>query len=123
MRVYREQNDTTVGLVKPRQNTHVRVYREGIMKDRIIEELIKIAFANISDAVEWGAWGMRIKPGADLNLFDIKVTKNTLSVKLRYNRIKALSLLYKCLKLINTSVDERKVIEFKRDCVEFLKVA
>ena len=93
------------------------------MKDRIIEELIKIAFANISDAVEWGAWGMRIKPGADLNLFDIKVTKNTLSVKLRYNRIKALSLLYKCLKLINTSVDERKVIEFKRDCVEFLKVA
>ena len=84
------------------ETMQARSARTEITQDMVLEELAKIAFADIGDFIEWGPQGVRIKSSGELRdgrsraLADLHATKAAKGVQVKFkhhNKLVALELL------------------------------
>jgi len=92
-----------------------RSKRTGVTGDAVVNQLAKVAFANLKDFVEFGPDGVRIKPGEEVDgtlLQEVSETVTlkggTQKVKLK-DSMKALELLGKHLGLWSDQVVQVKI--------------
>ena len=104
-----------------------RNQRTGISQDRILEELGRIAFGDLRDAVEWGPEGVMLIDSAQLTddqaaaISEVgeTVTKDGGSTRIkRHDKVKALELLMRHKGMLNDKLETSgnlviKVVSFK----------
>jgi phage terminase small subunit len=84
-----------------------RSRRTNVTADRVLKEIARIAFASLSDFVEWGPDGVKLKPSAQLSADDrpavVEVTQGkngTLKIKLA-DKLRALEMAGRHLGMFN----------------------
>ncbi len=114
---------------KIQENMNERAKRTGITADRVLNEIAKPAFANMSDYVKWGNGAIAIRSSNELTndqtacVLEISETSNEVSSKTKiklHDKIKSLELLGRHLKLFT---DKTEVTGKNGEAIEFRELS